>query len=644
MISVIVPVYNVEDYLHVCINSILNQTYQDFEIICVDDASTDSSLEILEYFSLKDSRVKVLKNDSNKGPGYSRNRGLDVAKGEYVSFLDADDWFSLDTFEILINSLNSNNLDLLIFKNILYQNESHDFLIEENNDFMDKFGNKVFNHFDLDKTDLFMMSSAAWNKIYLKSVLDENNIRFPNENIAFENYPFFYNVITSSRRISLINKCLYNKRERKDSLLNLDNGRLFDNINVSYLILKVFLDNFQLYQYYSKEVLRHIFQVILDGTYNQIKNQFKEDFFEQIQTVYKNFIKDYGLYEDIVNSVDESILKKFNFDNIANEIFNYCPKISFVIPVYNAEKYLEMCLDSVVNQTMEDIEIICINDGSSDSSLDILNKFRNKDYRINIFSQENGGPASARNIGIQKVTGEYVLFVDSDDCIESDMCEELFAHAKHLNSDLVLFDATELNLDNESRDRIYFPNNSFKEDYNEFTFDYTYNKNLVLNYFQVVWSKMYKQDLVKNIEFPDLPLFEDVQFHVESMLLAKRISYMPKLFYHYRKVNVQSEQNFKAKTEKSLYLIDVFNGVYKFLIENDYFDEFKLHFSKFVLLESRALLNRIDISYKQVLFERMKLFFNSADINLNELSEDLSQFYLNVVNNNTYLEFQDSQK
>ena len=92
MISVIVPVYNVEDYLHVCINSILNQTYQDFEIICVDDASTDSSLEILEYFSLKDSRVKVLKNDSNKGPGYSRNRGLDVAKGEYVSFLDADDW------------------------------------------------------------------------------------------------------------------------------------------------------------------------------------------------------------------------------------------------------------------------------------------------------------------------------------------------------------------------------------------------------------------------------------------------------------------------------------------------------------------------------------------------------------------------
>ena len=85
MISVIIPVYNVEDYLHVCINSVLKQTYEDFEIICVEDASTDSSLEILEYFAQKDSRVKILKNDSNKGCGYSRNRGLEEAKGKYIS-------------------------------------------------------------------------------------------------------------------------------------------------------------------------------------------------------------------------------------------------------------------------------------------------------------------------------------------------------------------------------------------------------------------------------------------------------------------------------------------------------------------------------------------------------------------------------
>ena len=84
MISVIIPVYNVEKYLHVCLNSVLNQTYTDFEIICIDDGSTDSTAEILEYFTDKDSRIKVLKNDINKGPGFSRNRGLEIAQNIFL--------------------------------------------------------------------------------------------------------------------------------------------------------------------------------------------------------------------------------------------------------------------------------------------------------------------------------------------------------------------------------------------------------------------------------------------------------------------------------------------------------------------------------------------------------------------------------
>ena len=130
LISIIIPVYNVENYLHVCLNSVLKQTYQDFEIICIDDASTDSSLEILKYFEKKDSRIKVLKNDSNKGQGYSRNRGLELAQGKYISFLDGDDWLSPDAFEILIQKAEQDNLDLLMFKNIVYYEEHHDFGFE----------------------------------------------------------------------------------------------------------------------------------------------------------------------------------------------------------------------------------------------------------------------------------------------------------------------------------------------------------------------------------------------------------------------------------------------------------------------------------------------------------------------------------
>ena len=117
-ISVIVPVYNVEKFLHVCLNSVLNQTYPDFEIICIDDASTDSSLEILEYFFQKDSRIKIIKQDFNQGPGHSRNCGLNVAKGKYIFFLDGDDWIDFNTFEVLIKKADENDLDLLFFNEI----------------------------------------------------------------------------------------------------------------------------------------------------------------------------------------------------------------------------------------------------------------------------------------------------------------------------------------------------------------------------------------------------------------------------------------------------------------------------------------------------------------------------------------------
>ena len=322
MISVIIPVYNVEKYLHVCINSVLKQTYQDFEVICVDDCSTDSSLEILEYFTKKDSRVKVYKNDSNKGIGFTRNRGLDEAKGEYILFLDADDWYSSQALECLIDMFEKNNLEVLIFRNIVYYEEPRDFGMEGYYDLnsLGKFENKVFNHFDLKKDKLFAIPNASWNKLYLKSFLDENNIRFPNENLIHEDNPFYCKVITSAKRISFTKKYFYTRRRRPDSVMTLTGERIMDNIKIVYLILDVFLADMQLYMYYKQVVLNCIFNTILNTKYEQIDDEFKERFFLEIQNVYRNFITDYGLYEDILESVDQSILDKFKFDEVVESI------------------------------------------------------------------------------------------------------------------------------------------------------------------------------------------------------------------------------------------------------------------------------------------------------------------------------------
>lgn len=329
MISVIIPVYNVEDYLHVCLNSVLKQTYQNFEIICIEDASTDSSLEILEYFAQKDSRIKILRNDSNQGPGYSRNKGLDVAQGEYISFLDGDDWFGLDAFEILIKKIEEDNLDVLLFKNIVYYDEPREFGFEEYYDmeFMNKFEDQVFNHWNLDKTKLFDISNAPWNKFYSKSFLDDKNIRFPNENLIHEDNPFFYKVITSADKISIIDKYLHNRRRRQDSIMTLTNERLFDNIDIAYTILDLFFEDKELYEYYKKEVLTYIFAVIFKGKYNKIDDELKEKFFKKVQEAFEVYIEKYGLYKDIKENVDAKILDFFKFDDIVNEILSSNTKI-----------------------------------------------------------------------------------------------------------------------------------------------------------------------------------------------------------------------------------------------------------------------------------------------------------------------------
>ncbi len=113
-------------------------------------------------------------------------------------------------------------------------------------------------------------------------------------------------------------------------------------------------------------------------------------------------------------------------------------KVSVIVPIYNNEKYLKECLDSICNQTLTDIEIICVNDGSEDNSLKIIEEYKQKDNRIILINQDNLGVSAARNNGIKIATGEYIGFVDSDDYIDNDFYEKLYNAAKHNDSDMAV--------------------------------------------------------------------------------------------------------------------------------------------------------------------------------------------------------------
>ena len=197
--------------------------------------------------------------------------------------------------------------------------------------------------------------------------------------------------------------------------------------------------------------------------------------------------------------------------------------ISIVVPIYNAEKYLNKCIDSLINQTKKEIEIILINDGSTDASEKIIKKY--KDTRIKYFKNKNQGIGKTRNFGIEKATGKYLLFVDSDDYLELNACEELYKKAKKDKCDIVVCDFYKIY--DDKKEKIKLP--SFKST--------TLKKSpeLLLDINLAPWNKLYKTELVKenNIKFVEKLKYEDAPFVAEALDKANKISKLDKYLNYY---------------------------------------------------------------------------------------------------------------
>ena len=221
-ISVIIPVYNVEKYLRECLDSLINQSFKDFEVICIDDGSTDKSYKILEEYSQKDSRIKVLKQEHN-GAGAARNLGIEIAKGKYIQFLDSDDYFEPNMLEELYNTAEKFGADMAVCSarkvdeagNIVESGNPHSPIKLEICPI-----NKPFSKKDFPKDIFSLFSSAPWNKLYLKSLIADNNLKF--QNISSCNDIGFVRIADAcAERIVVINKELINYRfNRSGSIAN----------------------------------------------------------------------------------------------------------------------------------------------------------------------------------------------------------------------------------------------------------------------------------------------------------------------------------------------------------------------------------------------------------------------------------------
>lgn len=305
-ISVILPVYNAQDYIDNAIRSVLNQTLDDFELIVVNDGSTDNTLDIINEFN--DSRIKLI-SQKNCGPGAARNRALEICEGEYVMFLDSDDWFCPDALKTAYEEARSNMTDITIFQIIKYYNGEYSQNSWFNLDnFPKEFENRIFNPHECGDF-LFDISVSASQKIFKRQFLNEIDARFP-EGIYFEDMPFFFYTFLKAERVSIIKKHLYVRRKHSGSITESVDGKFLDTVEAGQILMDIFIEN-DWYDMYLFDLLAFKIngpRYALMG----IEEKYKEQLFLLIKKDYEQ-IKSSQYYQDYLDNLGP-VKRKFMCD------------------------------------------------------------------------------------------------------------------------------------------------------------------------------------------------------------------------------------------------------------------------------------------------------------------------------------------
>ena len=257
-------------------------------------------------------------------------------------------------------------------------------------------------------------------------------------------------------------------------------------------------------------------------------------------------------------------------------------KVSVIIPVYNAEEHLKECLDSIINQTLKDIEIICVDDGSTDTSLQILNSYAQNDERIQVLTQQNKFAGVARNTGLSAANGNYYVFLDSDDFFEPDLLELEYAKCEEYNADIAVCAADKF--DNKTKEFQPAPwlldLSLIKEE--------PFSKDSVSNIYGVSaanpWTKMFSSEFVKKhgLQFQALQRSNDAFFVLTSLALAKRIVAVDKVLVHYR---VGQTTNLQSNTTTTDSFCKALSEVKRHLEKCNEFEKVEQSFANIVLAQ-----------------------------------------------------------
>lgn len=616
MISVIFPIFNCERLLNDSINSILNQTFKEFELICIDNNSTDSSLTILRQFEKQDSRIKVFSCDENHDLPHFINFSIQCSENKYIYFFEPHFVLRSDSFESFLSISENNQIDYLIFNyDVVNQDNASNSRFDLDEDF------KIYEDADLNSDFLFKIPISLGNAFLLKSFILESNFYF-DENL----YENLYKLRFNSQKGMAINESFAAVEKDMGDYIN----SIHEESDALFSIFQWLFEYNDIYEYYKANFLNFVldsFKGLYDNliNFNYSNDQIyfyrdeKNKFVNNLKFIFDKFYFDYKICDDI-KLVSEPLFDFFNEFLINKGKY----RLSIVIPVFNCESYIHDTLNSIINQTIDfkTIEVIMVDDCSQDNSPLVIEEYSKKyDNFKSFFLEKNSSYAGKpRNIALSHASGNYVTFLDADDYFYPTACENLYYNLLYENADIVIGNFT---MDKNSHEKkvvmdagiSYFRNLA---NYDSLKFN-TVRGNPHIFSSANVWNKIFKMDIIMNndIIFPEGVPAQDSAFLYHYLLNADNIVFIDEIVTHYH--NLRNKKDDKSVTHlrtKSNITgrIEVYEIMYNLSLKYNIEEIFIVHILRLKLPYWFKQLIETDLTEEELryIFEKYHILFKKC--------------------------------
>lgn len=602
-ISVIIPVYNTEDYLARCLDSLINQNYKNVEIIVVNDGSFGNCDEIIENYRKK-TEIKYIKNEVNRGTFYARDMAIRQASGKYILCVDSDDYLENDSLSKISNIILENDYDIVIFNYIEeYKNGIRNEAYWQNRIFVEKTVT--------DRDELFYelfyghISNSLPSKMFKKSLYE--SVDFEIENVFFlEDYLIIVRLLYYSKSVKIIPDEYYVYFQRSDSATKFSNMS-FENKKKTLRDLKYVFDSVKtffieknIYESY-KEAFIYRENDYYNWIYSNIIKNLDEKERVEINLLCYDAFESKRYYFDILNDINDAFYTK-------NEV-----AISVIIPVFNTEKYLYRCLDSIFDQSFKNIEIIVVDDCSLGNCKEIVSKYRKENISY-LRNSRNMGSAWSRVHGLSKASGKYIHFVDSDDWVVKDCYANIY---KYLNNKYEVLHFHGVFADDKKNWKDNFQVSYNNELYgNRAAFDDMFFGD---SRKRTLWCRVFDRKCALkgalNMPKEHLSVADDWLLNLFILFYVKKYkSVSDELYYYYQDnpfaMTAVAENKSKTSTKKvnncarQTYI--VYNALVKFLIENEVWHLYKSVWALYISRDLKYMFTNMFIRFEDYILDLYK--------------------------------------